>query len=101
MSKHIYYWHHFSMSVDNQEKKDKTSQAAWWQPGLLLGMQVTGWIVGPIILGLLLGRWLDKKFDTEPWLLLVSLALAFITTNIGILKEGRHAQKKMEEEDKK
>ena len=77
------------------------SNGAWWQPAMLLGMQITGWIVGPIIAGLLLGRWLDKKFGTEPWLLLVSMVLAFVITNVGIVREGRRAQQKMEEKDKK
>ena len=87
--------------VDNKQKDDEDNKAAWWQPAMLLGMQITGWIVGPILVGLLLGRWLDKKFGTEPWLLLVSMVLAFVITNVGIVKEGRRAQQKMEEKDKK
>ena len=38
--------------------------------GLELGLSV--------IIGLLIGQWLDKKFDTEPWLLLLFLLFGLV-----------------------
>ena len=39
-----------------------------------------GWIfLFSILLGLLIGWWLDKKFGTEPWFMLAGLILGVVT----------------------
>ncbi len=39
---------------------------------------VTGIIVGPIVLAILAGRWLDEKFDSGPWFIMSLVILAFV-----------------------
>ena len=79
--------------MENKQKK-----VAWWQPALEVGTQITGWIAAPIILALFIGRWLDKKYDSEPWLFLGSMLLAFIITSIGIARVTIGYIKKIEKE---
>ena len=38
---------------------------------------IPGFLVVPPVVGVLLGRWLDQRFHTTPWLLLVFLLLGF------------------------
>lgn len=78
----------------NREDIGKT----WWEPYAGLLVDVSGWLVVPVVLGILGGKWLDAKFHTKPYLMLLSLGIAFLITNIGILKKGiammREAEKK-------
>lgn len=82
----------------SSSKKD--NDATWWQPSLILFMRLSGWIGGPVIIALFVGKWLDDKYSTEPWLFLTTVGLAFITSSIGIAKEASEAIKKMSQDDK-
>jgi F0F1-type ATP synthase assembly protein I len=55
--------------------------------GMYLFTRLTLWLVIPILLAVFAGKYLDKKYDTEPWLFLACVGVAFIFTNIGIIKE--------------
>jgi len=78
---------------------DKTSKK-WWAPAIKLFAQMTAWVAGPIIIAVYLGSWLDTKFDKSPWLFLLSVGIAFIITNIAIVKQGKESIKEMEEFNK-
>lgn len=62
--------------------------------------ELTGWIAGPIIIALFTGRWLDNKYQTEPWLFLACIGLAFLISNIGIVKKTLRYIKEIEEEER-
>ncbi|MFA5076559.1 MAG: AtpZ/AtpI family protein [Patescibacteria group bacterium] len=74
--------------------------APWWQPAIVLFIRLSGWIAIPIIGAIFLGRWLDDKYNTAPWLYLGSVGIAFIITTVGIIKDATQAIKFMEEQDK-
>lgn len=80
--------------MDSKIKKD------WWETGVQLFAQVSGWIVFPIIAAVYLGRWIDSKYQTEPWLFLVCVGTAFIITTIGIVKVSIKAMNKIAAEGK-
>lgn len=84
-------------------KKDnsKLNQAAWWLPAVILFARLTVWIAVPIIISLFVGHSLDRKFGTEPWLFLATIALAFFISMVGIVKNTSEEYKKIEEENKK
>jgi F0F1-type ATP synthase assembly protein I len=84
--------------VDKKEKNKNNDSE--WQRGLGLFIQLSGWLVGPLVVSLFLGRWLDKRFDTRPWLFLLTTGIAFIITTIGIIKEARNFIKNIEQEAK-
>ena len=75
----------------------------FWQPALEIAVQVSAWIAGPIIIALFVGRWLDKKYNSEPWLFLACVGLAFLISSYGIVKISLNYIKKIEKEaqDKK
>jgi F0F1-type ATP synthase assembly protein I len=75
-------------------------QAPWWQPGLILFSKLSTWIAIPILLALFVGKYLDKRFGTEPWLFLSFTGVSFIISTIGLVFESSKAMKKIEEEEK-
>lgn len=80
--------------------KDAQPNTPWWKPALELFLDVSFWIAGPLVLALILGKWLDQKFGTKPLLLLASLAVSFIFSNILLLKKGKKAIQEFENESK-
>jgi len=48
--------------------------------------------VGPVV-GFVIGRWLDGKFDTEPYLMIVFLIFGFIASGKEVWKIIKQAEK--------
>jgi F0F1-type ATP synthase assembly protein I len=69
-------------------ENNKNSNAAWWQPGLMLFMRLSSWIVAPVIISLVVGKYLDTFFHSSPWFFLSCVAIAFIVSMIMIVKIG-------------
>lgn len=57
----------------------------WWQPGLTVFAEVTGWIVVPIVVALFLGKYLDERHNSAPWYYLGLTGVAFVISTIGIV----------------
>lgn len=83
------------------EKERNNYKAPWWQPSLVLFGKLSGWIAGPVIIGVFLGKWLDEKYSTEPWLFLSSVGVAFIVSSFGIVRDSLREIKRIEREVKK
>ncbi len=79
----------------------ETSETPFWQPGLLMFSRMSSWIVGPIVLAIFLGKWLDKRYDTEPWLFLLTVGIAFTVSMIGLVKDAFKEMDRLTKEDKK
>jgi F0F1-type ATP synthase assembly protein I len=86
--------------MEDLNKKEPEINKPWWQDSVMLFTQLSGWIGIPVILGVFLGRWLDQKYNTEPWLFLITVGLAFIISMIGIVKEAAGAMQKIEKDSK-
>lgn len=78
------------------ENWDKNSQVIWWQPALTMFIKLSGWIGFPIIIALFLGKWLDKKYNSAPWLLLACIGAAFVISMVGLVKETVSEYKKID-----
>lgn len=70
----------------------------WWQPGMFLFCRLSGWIGIPVIIGVFVGKWLDRKYGTEPWLFLLTVGTAFILSMFGIVRDALKAMKDIEKE---
>lgn len=73
----------------------------WWQPGMQLFLRLSGWIGGPIILAVIVGKYLDNRYHTAPWLFLATVGIAFVISMIALIRIGFREFKKIEEESKK
>ena len=94
------------MADDGDFKKEEKAPepAVWWQPAMMMFLKLSVWIAGPVIIALFLGKWLDKKFNSAPWLFLFCTAAAFLVSMIGLIKntltEYRKIEKAGEKKDK-
>lgn len=81
---------------NNLEQK---KNAAWWQPSLVLFAKFSGWIAAPVIIAAFLGRWLDKKYGTEPLLFLITVGFAFLISMFGLVKTVKEEYEKIEKDN--
>jgi len=75
---------------------DLPKPAAWWQPALIMFARLSAWIAAPIIIALYLGKWLDRKFSSAPWLFLLCVGAAFFISMVGLVKETVREYKKID-----
>lgn len=57
-------------------------------------------IAVPLVILLALGRYLDRRLGTEPWLLITGLVLSFVMTNILMFREAVRVMKQAEAADR-
>jgi len=93
----IKWWYKFIL----MENKKEVTKIPWWQPSLILFGRLSGWIAGPVILAVYLGKWLDQKYGTDPWLFLSSVGVAFGISSYGIIRDSLREMKRIEKETQK
>lgn len=57
-----------------------------WKPGVEIFTQISGWIVAPIVLALVLGKSLDARFGTRPVIFLILAGIGFLFSCFGIVR---------------
>lgn len=77
---------------DSEIKKSKLNMAIL-KPYLFMSIRLSSWIIVPVFIGVFLGRWLDEKYGTQPWLFLGSIGIAFAISMIGLIKNTIEAYK--------
>jgi F0F1-type ATP synthase assembly protein I len=84
------------MAIDNE----KTTREAipYWQPGMQLFLKLSGWIGGPVLIALVVGKYLDTKYHTDPWLFLFSVGIAFAVSTWAIIHYGLREMNRIEKE---
>lgn len=63
------------------------------KPYLFMSLRLSGWILGPVLAGIFIGKWLDGKYKSDPWLFLASMGIAFAISMIGLIKNIIEAYK--------
>jgi len=66
---------------------------------LILFSRLSVWIGGPILVAIFVGKYLDKKYNTQPWLFLLSVGIAFAISTFGIIRDSMRELKKIDEEE--
>ena len=62
---------------------------------------VSLWIAAPVIIGVILGKYLDKQYNTEPWLFLATVGLCFLISIYGLVVNAKKEFKKIEDDAQK
>lgn len=79
---------------------ENTKKSYWREPLVAFG-RMSGWVIGPVLVALLGGRWLDDKYHTTPFVFLGLTALAFIISIGGLIKETKKYLKRINKDIKK
>ncbi len=72
------------------EKKEKIKNEAWYRPVMFFYVKTTSWIIFPLIIGLIAGRFTENQI-----LFFVCLILAFGITCAGIYREIKDYKKSL------
>ena len=70
------------MKEDSLDKYKNAKQLPW-----ALAIYSSTSILGPLLIIGGIGYWLDRVFNTRPWLLVISIFIAFIVTNLLLFKK--------------
>jgi F0F1-type ATP synthase assembly protein I len=77
---------------------EKDREMPWWKPGLTIFIKVSASIAVPIIIALYVGKFLDAKYHTAPWIFLGLTLLAFLTSIYSIWKNIKIYIRSLEKE---
>lgn len=58
-----------------------------YQKEIAIFVRLSIWIGAPIIPAIFLGKWLDSRLHSEPWLFLVTVFAAFAVSMAGLVLE--------------
>jgi F0F1-type ATP synthase assembly protein I len=79
-------------------QKTPQNDRQWWVKPLEIFLRISVWIAIPVIGALFLGKFLDKKLGTDPWMFLGLTGIAFILSCIGIVRETQTYLTEIEKE---
>ena len=80
---------------DRNEPEDK-KEKAWYADALLLFSRLTIWIAVPVVVAVHLGKYLDERFGTKPWIVTVCLIISFNLSIIVLLRETKRVFKDLD-----
>ena len=80
---------------------EDNNKKPWWREGVLLSVKVSAYIAVPVIIASYVGKYLDKKYSSDPYLFLISIAIGFASTIYLIWKEVKNYQRKIAKEEEK
>lgn len=83
---------------DMANSSEKNNQMSFWSVGIYLFGRLLIWLCIPIVVAYLIGTYLDHRYNTEPLWFLILLGIAFIISNIGIIKEAMQAMRLLDQE---
>lgn len=61
--------------------------------------KISAWIVVPVLISAFIGNYLDKKFNSAPWILGVALTISFTVSMIAIVKIATKYSKEQDKEN--
>jgi len=79
---------------------ENTKNDLWWKPGVEIFSQISIWVVIPIVAALIIGKWLDGRYGTRPWIFLGLTGLGFLVSIFGIVRTVQAYIRKIEKNGK-
>jgi F0F1-type ATP synthase assembly protein I len=76
--------------------KDKVdNKKVDWIGPMQIFARLSVWIVFPVLIGLFLGKWLDRKYNSEPKWFLIVMGISFFVSMFGLIKNTLEEYKKI------
>ena len=80
-------------SDESAKRRPRNAQTAWKYSGL--GME----LVGAVVALVLVGYWIDRRFGSGPWGVLIGAGIGIVGGMWNLIRAGLEAQREMESED--
>lgn len=74
-----------------------TSDNKYWIFGLRIVGEFGGLIAVPVVVLVLLGRWLDGRWGTKPWMTIVAFVLAAVISGMMVWKRTKDVAKEYQQ----
>ncbi len=76
----------------------ETDTKPWWHDPMMSFFKISAWIIGPILVGVIFGDFVDKKFNTSPWIEIILTGILFIYSIYHMIKDGKKYEEEIEHE---
>lgn len=86
-------------NLNNKDNAPHQGEASWYKPIMLFYAKTTSWIIFPLILGLILGKYVSGSTGSQT-LFFVVLFFGFLIACYGIYREIKQYQKDLDKEKK-
>ena len=70
-----------------------------WTQAVRIFSEISTWVIVPIVVALVLGKYLDSRYETEPWIFLSLTGFSFVVSIGGIAKILAKYIKEIEKEN--
>jgi len=75
--------------MENEDKKEPWFKSEY----LRVFINISSWIIGPVLITSIAGNYFDKKFDSSPLILGIGLGISFTISMIAIVKIAKKYDK--------
>lgn len=83
--------------MENERIDKAPVKEIWWKPAIVIFSKVSWWILWPIILSLIVGKYLDYRFTTAPRYLLICVGVSFFISMFQIFTIMKKYLKEMDQ----
>jgi len=83
--------------MPNRQPKNQKTDYSWAEP-MKIFARLSVWIVIPVLIGLFLGKWLDKKNASEPKWFLICVGISFVVSMVMLVRETMKEYKKIDKQ---
>lgn len=78
--------------------EETPTKEPWWKPAFEIFGRISVWVVVPIVVALIVGKWLDTRYETSPWAFLSLTGIGFLVSSFGIVYTTREYINKIAKE---
>ena len=76
-------------------EKDQKSKSADWIEPIKMAIRLSVWIGFPVVIGYLLGSYLDSKYNSSPKWFLIVIGISFFISMFGLVRSALAEYKKI------
>lgn len=77
-------------------KNKNANDQYWLQPILILFVKLSAWIGAPLVSGVVIGKWIDRRQGGGQYWIFICIGVAFLITMMGLGKSALDAYREID-----